>query len=48
VGLESRNSKNQIICRQPLMNGLAELGALSFGASLPMLLQGGYGYGNDS
>jgi len=45
--LESEIVKNQIDCRQPLMTGLALLGALSFGASVPMLLQGGYGYGNN-
>ena len=43
---ESKNLKNQIDSRQPLKPGLALLGAPSFGASVPMLLQGGYGYGN--
>jgi hypothetical protein len=46
AALESENQKNQIDCRQPLMTGLALPGAPSFGASEPMLLQGGYGYGN--
>jgi hypothetical protein len=45
--LELKNPKNQIDCRQPLRKGLVMLGALSFGASVSMLLQGGYGYGND-
>lgn len=38
AALEVRNQKNQIDCRQPLRVGLAELGALPFGASVPMLL----------
>jgi hypothetical protein len=46
AALESEILKNQIDCCQPLMKraGLAE--ASPFGASVPMLLQGGYGYGN--
>jgi len=46
AALESEILENQIDCRQPLNVGLALLGAPSFGASVPMLLQGGYGYGN--
>jgi hypothetical protein len=46
AALELEILKNQIDCRQLLKTGLALLEAPPFGASVSMLLQGGYGYGN--
>ena len=44
--LESEIVENQIDWRQPLMTGLALLEAPLSALPYPMLLQGGYGYGN--